>query len=185
VAQKPNVNFFVNNTKNCDTSSIQLINITANADNFLWVLSNGMTSTQTSPTFTLPPSSTPYTVQLIATNQQGCRDSLTKANYIRVIPRPVGDFYINPAATISIPDYTFSFTNLTLNSILYQYTWSLGDGTSVPGDLSCGPGTGGRNESGAERGDDGQPVSVLCGHDAGTTGIGVGDAADQGREGSW
>jgi gliding motility-associated-like protein len=88
-----------------------------------------MTSSQTSPTFTLPPSSTPYTVQLIATNQQGCRDSLTKANYIRVIPRPVGDFYINPAATISIPDYTFSFTNLTLNSILYQYTWSLGDGT--------------------------------------------------------
>ena len=129
VARKPTVNFMVNNLRNCDTSTIRLINITSNADSFHWVLSNGMTSTLHTPTFTLLPSSTPYTVQLIAYNQQGCSDSLTKPNYIRVFPPPIGDFYINPAATISIPDYTFSFTNLTLNSILYQYEWSLGDGT--------------------------------------------------------
>mgnify|MGYP000113645785 CR=1 FL=1 len=129
VARKPTVNFIVNNTKNCDTASVRLINVSSNADSYLWVLSNGMTSTAASPTFTLPPSNTPYTVQLIAYNQQGCKDSLTRPNYIRVIPPPAGDFYINPSPTISIPDYTFSFTNLTLNSILYQYSWSLGDGT--------------------------------------------------------
>ena len=129
VARKPNVNFIVNNVKNCDTASVRLINISSNADSYLWILSNGMTSTAASPTFTLPPSNTPYTVQLIAYNQQGCKDSLTKANYISVNPPPIADFYINPSPTISIPDYTFSFTNLTLNSILYQYSWSLGDGT--------------------------------------------------------
>jgi gliding motility-associated-like protein len=129
VARKPTVNFIVNNLKNCDTASVRLINVSSNADSYLWVLSNGMTSTAASPTFTLPPSNTPYTVQLIAYNQQGCKDSLTRPNYIRVIPPPAGDFYINPSPTISIPDYTFSFTNLTLNSILYQYSWSLGDGT--------------------------------------------------------
>ena len=129
VARKPTVNFIVNNLKNCDTASVRLINVSSNADSYLWVLSNGMTSTTASPTFTLPPSNTPYTVQLIAYNQQGCKDSLTKANYISVNPPPIADFYINPSPTISIPDYTFSFTNLTLNSILYQYSWSLGDGT--------------------------------------------------------
>ena len=129
VARKPAVNFMASSAKHCDTSTIRLINTTSNADSYLWILSNGMTSTAQSPTFTLLPSNTPYTVQLIAYNQQGCSDSLTKPNYIRVLPPPVGDFYINPSPTISIPDYTFSYTNLTLNSILYQYTWSLGDGT--------------------------------------------------------
>ena len=128
VALKPVVSFNVNNSKNCDTSRIHLINLTANADSYLWILSNGITSTGQSPFFTLPPSNTPYTVQLIAYNNEGCRDSLTKANYIKVFAPPVADFYINPAATISIPNYTFSFTNLTLNSILYKYDWSLGDG---------------------------------------------------------
>ena len=129
VSQKPTVNFAANILKACDTGSIRLINMTINANSYLWVVNNGMTSTLLSPTFSLPPSSVPYTIQLIATNQQGCKDSLTKANYIKVDPRPVADFYINPAATISIPDYTFSFTNLTLNSILYKYEWWLGDGT--------------------------------------------------------
>jgi PKD repeat protein len=100
VARKPPVNFIVNNVKNCDTASVRLINVSSNADSYLWVLSNGMTSTAASPTFTLPPSNTPYTVQLIAYNQQGCKDSLTKANYISVNPPPIADFYINPSPTI-------------------------------------------------------------------------------------
>ena len=76
-----------------------------------------------------PPSNTPYTIKLIASNTAGCKDSLSKPNYIRAIIPPYSDFYINPSPTILIPNYTFSFTNLTPNSILYQYSWSFGDST--------------------------------------------------------
>ncbi len=129
VADKPIVDFIADNERVCDTALVRFTNLTSNADTYHWTFSNGQTSTDVSPTISFLPSNTPYTVQLVASNAAGCRDSLTKANYIRAFVRPDADFTILPSATISIPNYTFSFTNLTANSSLYRYLWFLGDGS--------------------------------------------------------
>lgn len=128
VARKPMVNFVASNARTCDTARIQLINLTTQADGYLWVLSNGFTSTELSPWVSLPPSNTPYTVQLVAFNNAGCRDSLTRPNYIRAIVPPRADFQVLPSMVIQIPNYSFSFTNLTPNNPYYRYIWTLGDG---------------------------------------------------------
>ncbi len=128
VAQKPIVDFSTGNPRTCDTAVVQFQNLTTFADTYLWVFSNGQTSTAVSPTVTFPPSNSAYTVKLIAMNAAGCRDSLTRANYIQSIIPPAADFQIQPSATISIPNYTFSFVNTMANSPLYRYSWLLGDG---------------------------------------------------------
>jgi len=129
VSQKPTANFIANNVKNCDTAGVRFINLTANATSFLWTVSNGFTTTETSPTITLNPSATAYSVTLLAINAEGCRDSITRANYIKVYALPQGDFTITPSSTIYIPNYTFGFLNLTPDYPIYKYNWSLGDGT--------------------------------------------------------
>jgi gliding motility-associated-like protein len=129
VSQKPTANFIANNVKNCDTAGVRFINLTANATSFLWTVSNGFTTTETSPTIILNPSATAYSVTLLAINAEGCRDSITRANYIKVYALPQGDFTITPSSTIYIPNYTFGFLNLTPDFPIYKYNWSLGDGT--------------------------------------------------------
>ncbi|MFN8244894.1 MAG: PKD domain-containing protein [Ferruginibacter sp.] len=129
VAQKPIVDFSADNPRTCDTAAVHFTNLTTFADSYQWIFSNGQTSTEISPTVIFPPSNSLYTVQLIAYNTIGCKDSLTKANYIRSIIPPAADFSIEPSATISIPNYTFSFVNITANSALYKYAWFLGDGS--------------------------------------------------------
>ena len=129
VSQRPAVSFVADNTRTCDTAIVRMINLTTNATQYYWTLNNGMTSTAVSPVFSLPPSATNYSVTLLAINGDGCRDSLTRANYINVIAPPPGDFTVTPSQVQSIPNYTFGFTNLTPDRVMYNYTWSLGDGT--------------------------------------------------------
>ena len=132
VALKPVVDFSGDNLLTCDTARVLFTNLTTNADSYLWQFSGNAipsTSTLAEPYVLFPPSNTPYTITLNATNIAGCKAALTKANYIKSIIPPPSDFYVNPSTTILIPNYSFGFTNLTPNSPLYQYSWSFGDNT--------------------------------------------------------
>lgn len=131
VSKKPVVDFAADNRLTCDTARVQFSNLTTGADQYLWVFSNGIRSSAFEPYQAFPPSNTPYTVKLVASNRYGCADSVTKANLITAIVPPAADFFISPSPTITVPNYSFSFTNLTLNSTRYQYLWDLGDGTSA------------------------------------------------------
>ena len=124
------VNFTADNVLSCDTARVQFSNLTQNANEYKWYFSDGTTSLLFEPFKLFNSSNTLYSVKLVATNSFGCKDSLTKSNLIKAIVPPDADFYINPASTISIPNYSFIFTNLTLNSNLYRYSWSLGDGST-------------------------------------------------------
>ena len=129
VSKKPIVDFSVNDSATCDTARIQFINLTTGADNYLWRFSDGNTSTLLNPLKNFAPAAAAYSVKLVAYNKAGCSDSVTKANIIKAIPLPVADFFIAPSPLIYIPDYTFSFNNLSLDNIKYTYQWSVGDGT--------------------------------------------------------
>jgi PKD repeat protein len=130
VSTKPIVDFAVSNTLTCDTARIQFTNLTQNASSYVWSFGDGTQSTAVDPIKNFAPSLSPYTVKLVADDGLGCKDSATKANLITAKVPPEADFYISPTPVITVPNYTFSFNNLTINSNLYQYQWNLGDGTS-------------------------------------------------------
>lgn len=129
VSEKPIADFDVSDTLTCDTARVQFINLSNGASSFMWSFSDGGTSTDVNPTHSFAPSLTPYTVKLVADNGLGCKDSVIKPNLIVAKVPPAVDFYISPSPVITVPNYTFSFNNLTPNSNRYFYQWNLGDGT--------------------------------------------------------
>jgi PKD repeat protein len=129
VSQKPVVDFSVNDSVTCDTARIHFTNLTSGATGYLWSFSDGTTSTAIEPDKNFPPSLSYYTVRLVAYNALGCRDSLIKPNLIFAKVPPAADFIINPSPVIAIPQYTFSFDNITTNNNQYTYQWTLGDGS--------------------------------------------------------
>ena len=129
VSIKPQADFAVNTTITCDTASVQLTNQTTNGSSYLWSFGDGTNSTAINPIKLFAPSENPYTIKLVAFSTFGCKDSVVKPNLVLAKVPPASDFFISPTPVITVPNYTFSFNNLTLNSNNYQYLWSLGDGT--------------------------------------------------------
>lgn len=129
VSVKPTADFDVSDTLTCDTARVQFFNLSDGAADFIWSFSDGSISTDVNPFHSFAPATTPYTVKLVADNGLGCRDSLVKVNLIVAKVGPAADFYISPSSVITVPNYTFSFNNLTPNSNRFFYQWDLGDGT--------------------------------------------------------
>jgi PKD repeat protein len=129
VSIKPVANFSVDQTVTCDTATVQFTNLTTNAASYTWSFGDGSFSNEINPAKSYPPNAVPYTVKLVAFSTFGCKDSVIKPNLVLAKPRPASDFFISPTPVITVPNYTFSFNNLTLNSTNYKYLWSLGDGS--------------------------------------------------------
>jgi PKD repeat protein len=129
VSTRPVVDFAGTPLVGCGITTVQFSNLTQNATDFNWYFGDGGLSNSTNPAHDYAPRNSPYTVKLVAYNNGGCKDSLVKPNYVLAKIPPAADFNINPSAVITIPNYTFSFTNLTPNSNKYTYQWDLGDGT--------------------------------------------------------
>lgn len=129
VSQKPLVDFSVNDSVTCDTARIHFTNLSSGATGYGWSFSDGTTSTAIEPDKNFPPSLSYYSVRLVAYNALGCRDSVIKPNLILAKVPPAADFIINPSPVIAIPQYTFSFDNITTNNNQYTYQWNLGDGS--------------------------------------------------------
>jgi gliding motility-associated-like protein len=69
-----------------------------------------------------------FNVQLIATSNTGCRDTVEKQTYVHVNPTPVGSFYINDSSQC-FNGHSFSFFNQsTIKSGTMYYEWYFGDG---------------------------------------------------------
>jgi len=129
VSTKPIADFAASNTLTCNTAGVQFTNLSVNGRSYLWSFSDGTSSTVVDPYKNFAPSITPYTVKLVADDGLGCKDSVIKANLITAKVPPASDFFISPTPVITVPNYTFSFNNLTINSNKYLYQWDLGDGT--------------------------------------------------------
>ena len=121
--------FSVSDTLTCDTARVQFTNLTQFGNSYKWSFSDGTNSTEINPAKSFSPSLTPYTIKLVADNGLGCLDSIVKPNLVLAKKIPVADFFISPTAVITVPNYTFSFNNLTVASSNYLYQWNLGDGT--------------------------------------------------------
>ncbi|RYF10722.1 MAG: PKD domain-containing protein [Flavobacteriales bacterium] len=127
VYAQPQLAFKGNINRGCAGLTVKFTNTTTGAASYLWDFGDGKTSTQFEPTHIYDSPQGNYTVKLTAFNSQGCPTSSTLTDYIQIVAPPKATFAISPASVISIPDYTFKFTNESTNRP-QNYQWSFGDG---------------------------------------------------------
>lgn len=121
VTTKPTAAFRVVDPKVCEQEPTVFLNESINANNYLWYLGNGITSTQGGLSY-IYPSAGIYTVTLTAINGN-CRDSITKVAAVEIYPKPIADFlYAFTGDGFNAP---VEFTNTTANGNVYF--WNFGD----------------------------------------------------------
>lgn len=123
VYDKPSAGFTSND--NCLGLASAFTNTSTGATNYAWKFGDGDTSSNTNPTHTYTQSGT-YNVQLIASNADGCTDTLTQSINV----------YINPIAAFTYQSNcvndTVQFTsNSTYNGFgTLTYDWEFGNGNT-------------------------------------------------------
>ncbi len=88
---KSYVKFLASDSLFCDKATVQFTDSTKTNGKIVqynWIFGDGGTSTLQNPSHIYPTTGL-YTVRLIVTTANGCNDTLTKTNYIRIVATPV------------------------------------------------------------------------------------------------
>ncbi|MEI8278656.1 MAG: PKD domain-containing protein [Bacteroidota bacterium] len=132
----PVIGFSANPLPPCPPPSlVNFTNTTTGAVSYTWLFGDGGTSSLTNPSHTYtnytygPPGPSGYTVTLIATSANGCKDTLVMPNYIIiqhffVLADANGSHGTGGCAPLTVQ---FS-SSITYNSPIVSYNWSFGDG---------------------------------------------------------
>ena len=104
-------------------NSFAFINTSTGAASFLWTFGDGTTSTLFNPNH-LYTTAANYTVQLVVTNSNGCKDSIS--NSFNVFPKPTAAFSQPINQCLAGNSFTFNNTSTGAASFL----WTFGDGTN-------------------------------------------------------
>ncbi len=126
ISVAPFASFSINNNSQCAVNNIfSFTNTTTGAVNYFWDFADGTTSILSNPNkaYVLPGL---YNVKLIATNSNGCKDSIIKT--VNVLAKPAASFTL-PSNIICSNSLTISPTN-TSTGTSNNYTWFFGDGTT-------------------------------------------------------
>jgi len=121
---KPVANFYAANFNTCRNDSVLFRNpSTGNRLTYLWSFGDSTFSTVVFPVKPYA-SNGDYTVKLLATDEFGCKDSITKINYIKV--RDVlASFSVSDSVGTCTP-FQVNFTNSSQNGT--SQLWDFGDG---------------------------------------------------------
>ena len=121
----PELDFEVSDDSTCAGNVLTFNNLSQGTGlQFTWDFGDGSTSDQESPLHAYADTGS-YTVRLVATDVNGCTDSLIRINYI-YIESFSADFIGDPLVGICPPLNT-AFTNLSEGNIA-TYSWDFGDG---------------------------------------------------------
>ena len=109
----------------CPGAPISFIDTSAGTGlTYLWNFGDGNTSTESNPRHAYPEGDADYTVSLVVTDINGCRDSVARPAYIK-IRRPKAAFAIRDSTGICPPLRTsFTFQGTDYES----FNWVFGDG---------------------------------------------------------
>lgn len=130
---KPVTAFTANQTSSCNAPfQVTFSNTTTNATSFSWSFGDGNTSTATNPVHTYTASGS-YTVRLISTGVNGCKDTLTKTAYIVIGQVNAGFTATSPVCA----GKAVSFTNTTTPGPGTTRIWTFGTGSTT--DTSVNP----------------------------------------------
>lgn len=127
IRPKPNYNIVASPDSGCAVLSVSFQPVSG-ASSYSWSFGDGNTSTQagTSHNFVnVGSTNASYTVQLIAADANGCKDTAFKV--IKVFPKPVALFQANPT-TMFIPNEAVNCTNQSTGNV--SNYWIFGDGAT-------------------------------------------------------
>ena len=122
----PTVDFTAPNTISCRAPfSVNFQDISPDAVSWQWNFGDGGTSTQRNPTHQYNAEGQ-YNVRLTITDTKGCRNSIIKSSYIRIVRPTVA---ISNAPARGCLGFTYS-PNAVVNSLegIASYFWDFGDG---------------------------------------------------------
>ena len=121
----PLVNFIANPVLGCEPMTVNFSNNTAGAKSATWDFGDQSTSADVNPVHIY--SKGFYSVKLSVANVNGCVDSLTIPDYIKVEVPPVADFTVTPGINTEteLSDAIYQFANHSANSTFYH--WYFGD----------------------------------------------------------
>ncbi|MDO9187760.1 MAG: PKD domain-containing protein [Bacteroidia bacterium] len=117
---------FTNPTLGCSPFTVDFANQSVNADTYLWDFGNGSFSSQATPSNTYINSTTSdqvNTIQLIASSNLGCADTVT--NTTTVAYQPIAAFSATPLSQ-TYPSAEVSVINTT-NTGTWNYSWDWDD----------------------------------------------------------
>ncbi len=128
----PENEFTVDDTAGCVPFTTSFTDQSSPGDGSLtdweWDFGDGTSSSAQDPTHTYTSPGT-YNVTLFTTDDNGCRDSEVKNNYITVDPLPDASFMASDTVACDTP-FTVNFTNNSTGNGL-SYEWFFDDGSSV------------------------------------------------------
>lgn len=122
VLQTPTANFAANTLTGCTPLNIQLNNQSSDTINvgYNWIFGNGTSSVLTNPTAVYPDSGI-FTIELIATNANGCSDTSSQIANVHLTPTAI-------ASTIDTVGCSPLLVNFINNSVFAsQFSWNFGD----------------------------------------------------------
>ncbi len=95
--------------------------------NYFWNFGDGFTSTQQNPSHTYTIEGL-YTITLVITTANGCKDSLTFGGTVNVGHKPVANFGGVPTDVCAMNPV--AFFDSTTNGIIHTWLWAFGDGST-------------------------------------------------------
>ena len=110
-------NFTANVTSGCIPLTVNFINNSGNATNYIWDFNNGATSTLLNPSAVYTQAGT-YSVTLIAQNATSS-DTIVLTNFITVLQAPTADFQYTQSGTPCEDDNIYTFQNTSSNALSY------------------------------------------------------------------
>ncbi|NUM32200.1 MAG: M4 family metallopeptidase [Bacteroidetes bacterium] len=119
----PIVDFTADKTEICRLDEVQFTNNSSNAVSYEWIFGTGDRNTVLSPKYQYKISGL-FDVTLTCVSNQGCKNSIKKTSFIKVIELPVSDFNYTPTE-ITLADPTVIFNNNSSNYTNFE--WDFGD----------------------------------------------------------
>ena len=128
----PVANFIVSDSVGCPPfATVFTADTTGGLAFFQWDFGDGSPAAFGNPVSHTYLTSGNFTVTLIVEDGNGCRDTLTRPNYIRINP-PVADF--NQSNVSGCPPLSVTFTdNSTFTNSIVAWDWDFGDGNTGTG----------------------------------------------------
>lgn len=126
LASMPVINFDPDINQGCSPLTINMSNTSTNGTYYNWILSDGQTSSQQTPSFTLS-DDTLHSIKLIVSNI-GCIDSLTKTDLVEVFSQPSASFSTS-SNSVSSSNSDITFYNNSTNGD--EFIWDFGEGYTL------------------------------------------------------
>ncbi|MEL6851747.1 MAG: PKD domain-containing protein [Bacteroidota bacterium] len=130
----PVANFSWNNNEVCPNTpvGVQFVDLSVpdtTLTSWVWDFGDGGTSSAQNPNYSYSTSGT-YSIQLTITNVNGCTDTVSQSNLIRVLDPPVSSFTMSDSVNCAPLAINFTETSQAGESPLVSWRWDFGNGDS-------------------------------------------------------